>query len=375
MKVRIEIDTKTFIRFWLVVFGFVLLALAIYSARTALLILGIAFFLALALNGPVNWLVQKLPNRSRTLSTALAFTSVVVALCAIVVLVIPPIVQQTMKFVDNAPVMVETVSRQWHGVGHVIEKYHIQAQVTQVTDNIQADATRWATSIGKNFLSGIGSMFSFMAAALLTLVLTFLMLIEGPVWLKRLWSLYQNEDRMKIHQTLIHRMRSVVTGYVGGQLSVSAIDGICAGIMVFILSLFFHEVPGNLAFPTIMLCFVLSLIPMFGATIAGVLVAVLIAFNSVPAAIIFIIYFMVYQQLENNIISPRIQSKRIELSPLAVLCAVTVGLYVFGVLGGIISIPIAGCVKVLADNYIEQTRKKRIVKKKTLDGLANSARS
>ncbi len=374
MKVRIEIDTKTFIRFWLVVFGFALFALALYSARTALLILGIAFFLALALNEPVNWLVQKLPNRSRTLSTAIAFTMVVVVLGAVIILVVPPIVQQTMKFVDNAPAMVDTVSRQWHGVGQIIEKYHVQAQVTQVTDSIQSDVTKWATSVGKNFVSGIGSMFSFFAATLLTLVLTFLMLIEGPVWLRRLWNLYQDEGKMKSHQTLVHRMRAVVTGYVSGQLSVSAIDGLCAGATVFILSFFFHEMPGNLAFPAIVLCFVLSLIPMFGATIAGVLVTILIAFNSIPAAIIFIIYFIVYQQLENNIISPRIQSKRIELSPLAVLCAVTVGLYVFGVLGGIISIPIAGCVKVLADNYIEQTRKKRELKKKPLVKLAKGAK-
>ena len=374
MKVRIEIDTKTFIRFWLVVFGFALLALAIYSARTALLILGIAFFLALALNEPVNWLVQKLPNKSRTLSTAIAFTTVVVVLGLVIVLVIPPIVQQTMKFVDNAPAMVETVAKQWHGIGELVEKYHVQAQVAQVTDSIQSDMTKWATSIGKNFLSGVGSMFAFFTAALLTLVLTFLMLVEGPTWLKRLWSLYQDEEKMKTHQTLVHRMRSVVTGYVGGQLSVSAIDGICAGLTVFILSLFFHEIPGNLAFPAILLCFVLSLIPMFGATVAGVLVSLLIAFNSIPAAIIFVVYFIVYQQLENNVISPKIQSKRIELSPLAVLCAVTVGLYVFGILGGIISIPVAGCLKVLADNYIEQTKKRRALKKKPLVKLAKTAK-
>lgn len=92
---------------------------------------------------------------------------------------------------------------------------------------------------------------------------------------------------------------------------------------------------------------------MFGATIAGVIVAILLAFNSLPAAVIFIAYFIIYQQLENNIISPRIQAKRIELSPLAVLAAVTVGLYVFGVAGGIISIPIAGCIKVLLESYLE----------------------
>ncbi len=95
---------------------------------------------------------------------------------------------------------------------------------------------------------------------------------------------------------------------------------------------------------------------MFGATIAGVSGSLLLAFNSLPAAIIFIIYFIVYQQLENNIISPRIQSKRIELSPLAVLAAVTIGLYVFGIAGGIISIPIAGCIKVLVEAYLERTR-------------------
>ena len=66
-----------------------------------------------------------------------------------------------------------------------------------------------------------------------------------------------------------------------------------------------------------------------------------------------------YQQLENNIISPRIQSKRIELSPLAVLAAVTVGLYVFGIAGGIISIPIAGCIKVLIESYLERSREAR----------------
>ena len=99
---------------------------------------------------------------------------------------------------------------------------------------------------------------------------------------------------------------------------------------------------------------------MFGATIAGIIVSVLLMFNSVPAGIIFIIYFSLYQQLENNIISPRIQSKRIELSPLAILAAVTIGLYVFGIAGGIISIPIAGCIKVLVESYLE-TRNKQPV--------------
>ena len=359
MKVRIEIDTKTFVRFWLVVIGFAGVILALYSARAALIILGTSLFLALALNGPVSRLARHLPDRNRTLSTAISFFAVMLFLGAVIFLVIPPIVQQTVKFIDSAPEMVRTLSTQWQGFGDIVEKYHIQPQVDQAVASMQADAARWVAGFGKNFVSGIGSAFALFAASLLVLALTFLMLVEGPEWMKRIWGLYRDERRLKHHKHIVNRMRQVVSGYVGGQLTVSGIDAVCAGATVFILAQFFHEVPANLALPTIAICFVLSLIPMFGATIAGVIVSLLLAFNSLPAAIIFVVYFVVYQQLENNMISPRIQSKRIELSPLAVLAAVTVGLYVFGIAGGIISIPIAGCIKVLIESYLERSREAR----------------
>ncbi len=359
MKVRIEIDTKTFVRFWLVVIGFAGVILALYSARAALIILGTSLFLALALNGPVSRLARHLPDRNRTLSTAISFFAVMLFLGAVIFLVIPPIVQQTVKFIDSAPEMVRTLSTQWQGFGDIVEKYHIQPQVDQAVVSMQADAARWVAGFGKNFVSGIGSAFALFAASLLVLALTFLMLVEGPEWMKRIWGLYRDERRLRHHKHIVNRMRQVVSGYVGGQLTVSGIGAVCAGATVFILAQFFHEVPANLALPTIAICFVLSLIPMFGATIAGVIVSLLLAFNSLPAAIIFVVYFVVYQQLENNIISPRIQSKRIELSPLAVIAAVTVGLYVFGIAGGIISIPIAGCIKVLIESYLERSREAR----------------
>ena len=369
MKVRIEIDTRTFVRFWLVVIGFAFAILALYSARTALIIIGTALFLALALNGPVSRLSRRLPDRSRTLSTAIAFTVVVALLAAVVFLVLPPIVQQTAKFIESAPTLVRSMSEQWQGLGNLIDKYHIQPQVDQAVAAIQADSTRWAASFGKNFISGVGSAFSLFAATLLVLVLTFLMLVEGPSWLKRLWGLYKDTDRMETHQRLVRRMHSVVSGYVTGQLTVSGIGGLCAGATVFIMSLFFREVPANLALPTIAITFTLSLIPMFGATIAGVIVSLLLVFNSVPAGIIFAVYFMIYQQIENNFISPAIQSRRIELSPLAVLVAVTIGLYVFGIAGGIISIPIAGSLKVLVEEYLVINRKIRTESDKPLTKL------
>lgn len=356
MKVRIEIDTSTFVRFWLVVIGFAAAILALYSARTALIIIGVAFFLALALNGPVSRMARHLPGRSRTLSTAISFLLIVAFLAVVVFLVIPPIAQQTVKFIEHAPSTLQTVGQQWHGVGDFVAKYHIQHQVDQAIVAMQNDASRWAAGLGQNVLSGVGSALSLSVQALLVLVLTFLMLVEGPAWMKRIWSLYTDARRLKAHKQLVNRMRGVVSGYVSGQLAVSGIDGVAAGITVFILTRFFHEIPANLALPAIAICFTLSLIPMFGATIAGIIVTLLLAMNSVPAAIIFAIYFVIYQQLENNVISPHIQAKRIELSPLAVLAAVTIGLFVFGIAGGIISIPIAGWVKVLVEYYLGRNR-------------------
>ena len=114
-----------------------------------------------------------------------------------------------------------------------------------------------------------------------------------------------------------------------------------------------------LAIPAAAITFILSLIPMFGATIGGILITALLAFNDVGAAIVYVVFFVIYQQIENNFISPTIQSKRLELSALTILASVTIGLYLFGIAGGIISIPIAGCLNVLLDTYLENMRLKR----------------
>jgi predicted PurR-regulated permease PerM len=152
-----------------------------------------------------------------------------------------------------------------------------------------------------------------------------------------------------------------------GQLTVSTIGATAAGLFVFILSFIFPAVDSNLALPTAAITFILSLIPMFGATIGGILIAVLLALNSLPAAVIYIIYFIVYQQIENNLIAPHIQARRIDLSALMILAAVTIGLYMFGVIGGIIAIPIAGTVRILIEEFLENHRdddKKQASKKK-----------
>lgn len=358
-RTRIDIDTKTIIRIILVILGFGLVLWAFQAALSALIILGISFFLALALNGPVSRIARRLPGKSRVGATALAYIAVLVILGAIVFLVIPPIVQQTAKFAQNIPSFVDTATTQWQGLRGFIDEYNLQPQVDQAVQSVQNSTASWAGNFGQTLISGVGSFFAFLTGLILVLVLTFLMLVEGPTWMKRVWGLYNNKSRAETHRRIVTRIYGVVNGYVTGQLTVSAIGATFAGLAVFIISLIFPDVPSSLAFPTAAITFILSLIPMFGATIGGVLITILLAFNSIPAAIVYAIYFVVYQQVENNFISPHIQARRIELSALAVLASVTIGLYMFGVIGGIIAIPIAGAIRILIEEYLTHTRKQR----------------
>ena len=375
MKVRIEIDTKTFVRFWLVVMGFGLAGLAIYSAKDALVLLGISLFLALALNRPVAAIAKKLPGKSRLGGTALAYTTLVLLLGCVVWFVIPPIVQQSAKFVESIPSIIDQASSQWRGVNDFIDKNNLRPQVDSMMENIKQQSSSWATSVGTNLLSSVGSLASFLGSLFLVLVLSFLMLLEGPTWVKRLWGLYNDEEKMERHKKLVGRMYNVVTGYVSGQLTVSGIDAILSGFVVFVLSLTFPVINSNLAMLTVMATFVLTLIPMFGATIAGALISLLLFFNNMTAGVIYAIYFVIYQQIENNFVSPSIQSKKVELSALTVLVAVTIGLYVGGLLGGLVAIPVAGVVKVLLDNYLEQVKSKRVDNEKPLNKLVKKLKN
>lgn len=358
MNVRIEIDTRTFVRFWLVVIGFALAALAIYSARTALIIVGAAAFFAIALNPPVSRLAKILPSKSRVLSTALSYVAVVLVLGVIVFLVIPPIVEQTVKFAQNVPDLVDSASKQYVGVNEFIKNYNLQPEFDKVILSVKNEASRFATGAGSLLITSIGSLLSMITAGILVFVLAFLMLVEGPMWMKKLWGTYGDKGQMERHRHTLNRMYSVVTSYVVGQLSVSAIAGLVSGIAVFILSLAMN-IPSNLAIPAAAIVMVSSLIPLFGAMIGAVVVSVVILLNSLTAAVIFFIFFILYQQIEANYISPKIQSKRIDLSALAILIAVTVGIYLFGVIGGIISIPIAGCIRVILEDYSIVAKAKR----------------
>ena len=350
MSTKIEVDTKTFVRFWLVVLGLGLVALFVWKAATGLLIVGISAFLAIAISPLVKKIAGVIPGKGRKLPTAAAYIVVVGVLVGVLAVIVPAVISETVKFVEVLPETVETVTGDlgWlDDLGGRLGIDDLQGQMMVVLSDFSAGFVK---DFGTNILSSVGAVGSFLAALILILVLTFLMLMEGPVMMRMFWkSLGANKRAPKL-QRVSERMAEVIEKYVSGALTVALINGVATALVVFVLSLIFGFSAG-LALPFGLITGVMSLIPMFGSFIGGVLVAALLAFNSWGAGLAFLIYIIVYLQVEANVISPKIQSKGMQLPALLVLAVVTVGVYMFGLIGAIVAIPVAGCVRVVLEEY------------------------
>ena len=359
MKVKVDIDTKVFIRLVLVVLGFGLAILAIYKSREALTLIAVSLFLALALNPPVSKITKLLPSNSRVGATAIAYLIVVTLLGGFLVLVIPPVVEQSAKFANTVPDLIDDAYSNRYIFNDFIERYDLEETVDNAVEGAKAQAASVAANLGNTLVSGFGTLLGGIAKLLFVLVLTFLMLIEGPAWMARAWGLYDDSEMLERHRTLVQRMYRIVTGFVNGQLTVAAIAAVASLVVLLTLSATIG-LPANLAVPLAVIVFIFSMIPMIGATIGAVLVGLVLLFNSPTAALIFTIYFVVYQQIENNFISPTIQSKSVEISALIILIAILIGINLGGLLGGVIAIPVAGCLRVIFLDQLEQARKKRL---------------
>ena len=101
----------------------------------------------------------------------------------------------------------------------------------------------------------------------------------------------------------------------------------------------------------------LDLIPLAGATLAGILIATVAFLHSITAGIVVVVFFVVYQQLENHLLQPTIYGRTVQLSPLAVLIAVLIGAEIAGVLGALAAIPVAGSLQVVLVDWWRHRRR------------------
>jgi len=349
---KVQIDTKTFIRFWLVILGFLAAGYLIAKASAGLIIIGCALFFALAIKPLVNRIASLFPGKSRHLPIAISYIIVVGCICGFIAIVVPTIFSETAKFASNLPDVIASATNNLTFIDNIGNALHI--------DNFRDQAIKAIGDASKNFVNldnvgstianSITSLSSTLATAVLTLVLAFFMLTEGPTITKKFWSNFKGNSAARKAEHVIYRLSRTISTYVSSAITVALINICATMIACFIISLLFSLNPG-LAFPFGLITGVFSLIPMFGSFAGGVIVALLLSFNQLGAGITFIVYTIVYLQIESNIISPKVQGKGMNLPALAILSAVTIGIYSFGLAGAIISIPIAGCIRVLIEEY------------------------
>lgn len=342
-QVEITVSNGTVLRVLAMTIASFLFLAAIKQASSALSLVAIAFFLTIALNAPVNWLARHMPGRlrgSRAVGTGASFIIIIVLLGGFLASMVPPLVRQTANFLNEAPALVEDLRNKDSALGKFVQKYNLEDQV----DKLSSELSDKVGNVGGTAVSTASRIGSSVFSTLTVLVLTFMMLLEAPGWLKLFRKLLPKDRRAHADKLMID-MYKVVRGYVNGQVLLAATAALLILVPLFIL---------NISYPIalMVIVFICGLIPMVGHFIGAAIVSVVALFSSPGAAIAILAYYMLYQQIENYVVQPTIQSNSTNMSPLLVFVSVLVGVNFGGLLGGLVAIPVAGCLRVLLLDYL-----------------------
>jgi predicted PurR-regulated permease PerM len=312
----------------------------IYRLRQPLTWLVISIFLAVALSRPVNFLNQYM---RRGLAIAAVYLGLFGVIVALGLLLIPPIVGEVNDLADNAPHYAQDV-RDWVNKNDTLRKLEEDYDITQkLEDEAGKLPSRLGGAAGTLKDVGIGIVNSLFALVTI-LVLTAFLLGSGRKWVDDLLAT-QPPGRAERLRKVLDDMAGAVGGYVSGALAVSFIDGTLSFIVLTILGVPF-------AAPLAVTMGVMSLIPLVGATIGAVIVGIVTIFADFPGdTIVWTIWAIVYQQVENNLVQPLVQRRTVQVHPFVVLMAVLCGATLLGILGALLAVPIAASVQILIKDW------------------------
>lgn len=344
-EVEITVSNRTIFRIMLAAILAVIFFAAVRHSAHTLTLIGVALFLSLALDGPVHAIAERLPGRvkgNRGLATGLSIFVVLVLLGLFLRLVVPPLISQTSSFLREVPILVNQVRDQNSSVGVFIRHYHLQGEVNSLSHQL----SNKVGDIGGTAIGALGRIGSSLFSTLAVIVLTVMMISEGPHW-RRIFEQLIPERHVKRTQRLANDMHSVIKGYVNGQVILAAL----ASILIMPVLIVFH-VSSPLAL--VVIIFICGLIPMVGHTIGALIITTVALFStSVADAAFILVYYILYQQFENYVIQPRIQANATNMSALLVFTAVLLGANFGGLLGALVAIPVAGCLRVAVLDYLE----------------------
>jgi predicted PurR-regulated permease PerM len=312
----------------------------IYLLRRPLTWIFIAGFLATALSGPVNFLQRRMP---RALAILVVYLGLILVPVLLIGVLVPPIVTQANNLIQNLPHYASDLSN-FVAKNHALHRLQTDYNIT---GKLEQQAAKLPTRLGDaaGVLSDIGlGLVNSVFTTVTIIILSLFLMGAGPRWLDA-WASRHEGHREEWWRNLFRRIGNAVGNYVAGALLQATIAGVTSWIVLLILGVPY-------ALPLAVIIFLLDLVPLVGATLGAVLVGIVTLFNDFPVdTIVWVVWAVVYQQVENNVIQPRIQSRAVQLEPLIVLISVLFGSTLFGVMGALLAIPVAAAIQITTREY------------------------
>jgi predicted PurR-regulated permease PerM len=340
----VDFRTRTVLRVLLIVLCVAITLEVIWIARHVLAWVVIALFLALALNPLVSWIQQR-ARLSRGPAIALAYLLLLIVIVAVGASFVPKLIDEVNGFVAALPNYVQDLTHGRGRLGFLERNYQIVEKVRAAVQN--GGATK-ILGLSGAALSVTKSIVTMVVATLTIVFLTFFMLLEGGGWMERIYGLFPDHQQTRVRK-IGYDIYKTVGGYVTGNILISLIAGASATIVLLIMSVPYAVALG-------LLVAILDLIPLAGATVAGIVISLVAFLHSIPAGIVVLVFVIVYQQLENHFLQPVIYGRTVQLSALAVLVSVLVGAELAGILGALAAIPVAGSLQVLIRDQLAHRR-------------------
>ena len=332
----------------LLVLGIVLATVAllafVYLAWHVITWILIAVFLTLALNPAVEFFEGR--GLRRGYSAAIVFFLALAAITGLGFLLIPPLVDQVIEFVEAVPDLIDDLIAGRGQLGFLQDEYEIVDRVREAIETQGVGGVLGVTGAG---LAVARSVITAIVGLVTIAFLTFFMLLDGKRAVGRFYAFLPENVRPR-WQRVGDEIYRTVGGYVTGNVFISVIAGVVSAIVLFVLG-------SDYALALAVLVAVLDLIPLAGATLAAILVSTVVFVElGWVRGLIVVAFFVIYQQLENHVLQPVIYGRTVALTPLVVLIAVLIGAELAGILGALAAIPVAGIVQAVGREFLRYKR-------------------
>lgn len=289
----------------------------------------VALFVTLALEPVVRWLTRR--GMARAGAVFLVFLGLITVITLIGLLVVPPIVSQGTLLVERIPRYLQNLSSApWFN--ELDERFDLTTRMSEEADRLATDSGTISTVFG-GVLGAAGWVAGSVVGLFTSVILTLYLLATLPAAKEAAYRLIPQSRRPRIAH-LAEEIMNRVGGYALGQSVVATINALCSWVVMQILGIPYAAVLA-------VLVGLLGLIPMVGATLGALIVAGVGLTVSLTTAVIVVVYYFIYQQLENYVIVPNIMRRTVSVPGAVTVVAVLAGGTLLGVLGALIAIPVA----------------------------------